>query len=52
MSTELELKFVHHPLSQPCRAVHQLTLENGIPFDEVIVNLMDGENGEQSLKDN
>lgn len=38
------IEFLHHPTSQPCRAVHQLMLENGIPFRERIVNLMDGEN--------
>ena len=38
------IRFLHHPTSQPCRAVHQLMLENDIPFEEVIVNLMDGEN--------
>ncbi|PKP74315.1 MAG: dichloromethane dehalogenase [Alphaproteobacteria bacterium HGW-Alphaproteobacteria-6] len=38
------LRFLHHPTSQPCRAVHQLMLENDIAFDDVVVNLMDGEN--------
>ncbi len=45
------IRFLHHPTSQPCRAVHQLMLEAGIPFDEEIVNLMDGENETQSFKD-
>lgn len=45
------LKLLHHPTSQPCRAVHQLLLENDIPFEDVVVNLMDGENELQSFKD-
>lgn len=45
------LRLLHHPTSQPCRAVHQLLLENGIPFDEEVVNLMDGDNEQQSFKD-
>lgn len=45
------VRFLHHPTSQPCRAVHQFMLETGIPFEQVIVNLMDGENEQQSFKD-
>jgi len=45
-----KVRFLHHPTSQPCRAVHQLMLENDIPFDEVIVNLMDGENETEDFK--
>lgn len=45
------VRFMHHPTSQPCRAVHQLLLENGIPFEEVIVNLMDGENEQPDFKE-
>ncbi len=45
------LRFLHHPTSQPCRAVHQLLLENDIPFEDVVVNLMDGENEQQSFKE-
>ncbi len=45
------LRLLHHPTSQPCRAVHQLLLENDIEFEEEIVNLMDGSNEEQSFKD-
>lgn len=44
------IEFLHHPTSQPCRAVHQLMLENDIPFDERIVNLMDGENETPEFK--
>lgn len=44
------IRFLHHPTSQPCRAVHQLMLENDVPFDEVIVNLMDGENETPEFK--
>ncbi len=45
------LRFLHHPTSQPCRAVHQFLLENKIPFEEEIVNLMDGTNEQQVFKD-
>lgn len=45
-----KVKFLHHPTSQPCRAVHQLMLETGVPFEEVIVNLMDGENETDAFK--
>ena len=45
------VRFLHHPTSQPCRAVHQFMLENGIPFEEEVVNLMDGTNEQQSFKD-
>jgi glutathione S-transferase len=44
------LRLLHHPTSQPCRAVHQLLLENGIPFEEQVVNLMDGENETPEFK--
>ena len=45
------IRYLHHPTSQPCRAVHQLMLETGIPFDEEVVNLLDGSNELQSFKD-
>ena len=45
------VRFLHHPTSQPCRAVHQFMLENEIPFEAVVVNLMDGENEQASFKD-
>ena len=45
------IRFLHHPTSQPCRAVHQLLLENDIPFADEVVNLMDGDNEQQSFKD-
>ncbi len=45
------VQFLHHPTSQPCRAVHQFMLENDIPFEEEVVNLMDGSNEQQSFKD-
>lgn len=45
------VRFLHHPTSQPCRAVHQFMLETDIPFEEEIVNLMDGDNEQQSFKD-
>ncbi|MDP3862283.1 MAG: glutathione S-transferase family protein [Phaeovulum sp.] len=46
-----KVRFLHHPTSQPCRAVHQFMLEVGIPFDDEVVNLMDGDNEKQSFKD-
>ena len=45
------IRFLHHPTSQPCRAVHQLLLENDIPFEEEIVDLIEGVNEQQSFKD-
>ncbi len=45
------VRLLHHPTSQPCRSVHQLLLENDLPFEEEIVNLMNGDNEEQSFKD-
>lgn len=45
------VRFLHHPTSQPCRAVHQLLLETDIPFEDEVVNLMDGDNEQQSFKD-
>ena len=45
------VKFMHHPTSQPCRAVHQFLLEVDIPFEEEVVNLMDGTNEQQDFKD-
>lgn len=45
------IRFLHHPTSQPCRAVLQLLLETGIPFEEEVVNLMDGDNEQQSFKE-
>lgn len=45
------VRFMHHPTSQPCRAVHQFMLETDIPFEEEIVNLLDGSNEQQEFKD-
>jgi glutathione S-transferase len=45
------LRFLHHPTSQPCRAVHQLMLETGIEHEEQIINLIEGENEDQAFKD-
>lgn len=45
------LRLLHHPTSQPCRSVHQFLLENELPFQEEVVNLMDGDNEAQSFKD-
>ena len=45
------VRFLHHPTSQPCRAVHQFMLEAEIPFEDEVVNLLDGSNEQQSFKD-
>jgi len=45
------IRLLHHPTSQPCRAVQQFLFEVGISFEEEIVNLMDGDNEQQSFKD-
>ena len=38
------LRYLHHPSSQPCRAVQQFMLETGIPFEEEIVDILNGTN--------
>jgi len=45
------VRFLHHPTSQPCRSVHQFMLEVGIPFEDEVINLMDGSNEQRSFKD-
>jgi len=45
------VRLLHHPTSQPCRAVHQLMLENSISFQDEVVDLIEGANEEQSFKD-
>ena len=45
------VRFLHHPAPQPCRAIHQFMLEVQIPFEEEVIDLMDGENEQQSFKD-
>ncbi len=45
------IRFLHHPTSQPCRAVHQFMLEVGIPFEDEVVDLIEGANEQQSFKD-
>jgi len=49
MSTTI--RFLHHPTSQPCRAVHQFMLEVNIPFEEEIVDILSGANEQQDFKD-
>ncbi len=46
------VRLLHHPTSQPCRAVHQFLLEVGIPFEQEVVNILDGSNEAQDFKDN
>lgn len=45
------LRLLHHPTSQPCRAVQQFLLETGIPYEEEIVNILDGSNEQDDFKD-
>lgn len=45
------VRYLHHPASQPCRAVQQFMLEAAIPFEEEIVDIMSGINEEQEFKD-
>lgn len=45
------VRLLHHPASQPCRSVHQLLLENEIPFEEEVVDLMSGINETREFKD-
>ncbi len=45
------VRFLHHPTSQPCRAVHQFMLEVEIPFEDEVVDLIEGDNEQQSFKD-
>jgi len=45
------VRFLHHPTSQPCRAVHQFLLENNIEFQEEVVDLISGANEQQGFKD-
>jgi len=45
------VRYLHHPASQPCRAVHQFLLETAIPFQEEIVDIMSGINEKQEFKD-
>ena len=45
------VRYLHHPASQPCRAVQQFMLEVGIPFEEEIVDIMSGVNETQAFKD-
>ena len=49
MSTPV--RYLHHPASQPCRAVHQFLLETEIPFTEEIIDIMAGINEQQAFKD-
>jgi len=45
------IRYLHHPASQPCRAVHQFLLELDIPFDEEVVDILAGINEQQDFKD-
>lgn len=45
------VRYLHHPASQPCRAVHQFLLEIEVPFEEEIIDIMSGVNEQQAFKD-
>lgn len=45
------LRYLHHPASQPCRAVHQFLLEVEIPFEEEVIDILAGVNELQDFKD-
>jgi hypothetical protein len=45
------VRCLHHPASQPYRAVHQFLLETEIPFTEELVDIMSGINEKQGFKD-
>jgi len=45
------LRYLHHPASQPCRAVQQFLLEIEVPFEEEIIDIMSGINELQDFKD-
>ncbi|MFT4583146.1 MAG: glutathione S-transferase [Gammaproteobacteria bacterium] len=45
------VRYLHHPASQPCRAVHQFLLEAEIPFKEEIIDIMSGINEQKEFKD-
>ncbi len=46
-----KVRYLHHPASQPCRAVQQFMLEAEIPFEEEIIDIMSGVNEKQDFKD-
>jgi len=45
------VRYLHHPTSQPCRAVHQFMLEVDIPFEEEIVDILTGVNEQSAFKE-
>lgn len=45
------IRYLHHPSSQPCRAVQQFMLECDIVFEEEIVDILNGVNEQQAFKD-
>jgi glutathione S-transferase len=45
------VRYLHHPASQPCRAVQQFMLEADIPYEEEIIDIMSGVNEKQDFKD-
>lgn len=46
-----KLRLLWHPASQPCRSVHQFLLENGVPFDEEVIDLTTDINERQDFRD-
>ncbi|MEM7541362.1 MAG: glutathione S-transferase N-terminal domain-containing protein [Pseudomonadota bacterium] len=50
--TSTTVRYLHHPTSQPCRAVQQFMLEVGIPYEEEIVDILSGANETAEFKAN
>lgn len=44
------VRFLHHPTSQPCRAIHQFMLEVGIEFVDETVDIINGVNEKDDFK--
>ena len=49
MSTKL--RYLHHPASQPCRSARQFMIENGIEFEDEVVDITTNINETQEFRD-
>ena len=49
MSTKL--RYLHHPASQPCRSARQFMVENGIEFEDEVVDITTNINETQEFRD-
>ena len=47
----MQIRFLHHPASQPCRSARQFLLENEIPFEEEVVDITTNINETQEFRD-